>query len=587
MTHPRRTAAAILLALSALCAAAAPTTDPARLAADLAHPDPATRAAAAQSLLALDRAARPALIVAMNGDQPQARATAAELILKLPFDQPGDPSAFVGMLARYGQATPPNRANYLRTIANLATGNLTDGPRILLRLMNEEPSDELRWVIVGHFRHSVDRKNCPPAAAFDPIGVGDRGPNLALAGWIREAADPPAALRWYRRCVDAELRRPTLDSAGDADFVFSALLSASISAGDYEAAAATLRAKYVRRPWPLPMRSAERFNALDEVFALHADFGPLKHFAADVSDFRDELARPQIVYALGRAYDRRAAQPLVADALCRVAYAIGMGSPVTRDASGEFLASRNWEPLARQEFEAVLAAADDNGLYRPYAANAHLRLGYLAGRRGDDAGAAEHLRLGMESLKSMGHTVTHTRGDRRVSGKEAEDRVWAEIHWRTFRAARDKDDVAAMNKAVETLATFEIDDDVIAADLVPAFQDRGLIAQANRVFTRAYDDLTKQLEDRPADPYRMNKLAWLCATSKRHLDQAQTLIDAALKSQPDNSSFLDTAAEVAFQRGDYARAVALEERALAQKPDESFLQRQLARFRAAKKVNRG
>jgi tetratricopeptide (TPR) repeat protein len=519
----------------------------------------------------------------MNGEQPQARVTASELMLKLPFDQPGDPSAFAGMLARYGQATPPNRANFLRTIATLTTGQPTDAPRILLRLMNSAPRDVVRWLSVGHFRRSVERKNCPPPAAFVPPGVADRGPNLALAGWAYEATDPAAALRWYRRCADAELWRPTLDSAGDSDFVFSALIGAAFTAGDHESAAAALRAKYVRRPWPLA-RSAERFNALDEVFALHADFGPLGGFAKDASDFRDELARPQIVYALGRAYERRGDRPLVADALYRAAYAIGTGSLATRDASGEFLASRGWEALARQEFETVLAA--DDGPRRAYSANAHLRLGYLAGRRGDDADAAEHLRLGMESLKSMGHTVTHTRGDRRVVGKEAEDRVWAEIHWRTFRAARDKGDAAAMDKAVETLVTFEIDDDQVAADLVPALQERHRTADADRIFSKAYTDLSKQLEDRPSDPFRMNKLAWLCGASNRHLDRAQILIDAALKAQPENSSFLDTAAEVAFQRGDVAKAIALEERAIALKPDEPFLQKQLKRFRSGSKGNR-
>src|SRR5260370_13654764 len=79
---------------------ATPAPDPAMqaLVNRLASDDPSARQRAANDLLAKGRAARPALIEAMNGDDPQLRASASDLILKLPFDLPDHPPAGAGVL---------------------------------------------------------------------------------------------------------------------------------------------------------------------------------------------------------------------------------------------------------------------------------------------------------------------------------------------------------------------------------------------------------------------------------------------------------------------------------------------------------
>src|SRR5688500_16022193 len=75
-----------------------------RLIKRLAVEDPAAREEAARAIIALGRTARPAVLVAMeNSWDPQVRYACQELILPLPWADPGDPTGVAGILANYGQ----------------------------------------------------------------------------------------------------------------------------------------------------------------------------------------------------------------------------------------------------------------------------------------------------------------------------------------------------------------------------------------------------------------------------------------------------------------------------------------------------
>src|SRR5687768_18623178 len=99
----RWTIVTILLLPLAVAAAPPDDRDVRALVDQLAADDPAARERAATALVAKGRAARAALIEAMNGEDPQPRASASGLILRLPFDHPDDPPGVAGFTARYGQ----------------------------------------------------------------------------------------------------------------------------------------------------------------------------------------------------------------------------------------------------------------------------------------------------------------------------------------------------------------------------------------------------------------------------------------------------------------------------------------------------
>ncbi|HYE19166.1 MAG TPA: hypothetical protein VEA69_12015 [Tepidisphaeraceae bacterium] len=562
-----------------------PRTDPALLRAvtDLASSDPAVRESAEAKLIAAGRDARLVLVTMFEStEDAQLRAAAGALLLRLPFDDPTDPPATRSLLEKYGQAPPAVRITYLKAIAD-AAGDST--PAILLRLMRDEPADEVRWAIVNHFRTTLAAKPLPPVAAFArAAALSPRAPNLALAGWATAKADPPAALALYRRCVDLEADQPT-DDAGAAEFVFDALSTAYVSQRKYDDAAHVLRVQFARRPESVDRPEAVS-NKLDDLFALHARFGPLAGFAADVRNHARHLARPQTTYALARAYDRRAAEPLVADALARAAWAANFGDAVGRSTTGEFLTNQNYDAAARAQLEAVIAIESHLAGVAPPAlppntvnvCNAHLRLGLIAARVRDDAAAAFHKESALRALAAVGGMLTRVRGDRTFTGKDAEQMIWAEVHYHAFRAARARhDDAQAADRAARLLELLP-DDEPIALEVLPWLVDQNRGPDAAKLFAKPYAASKKRLAEKPDDPERQNNLAWLCARAAQNLDEALALATRATAAKPDNYAYLDTLAEVHFRRGDRAKALETERRALALKPDDPFLLEQLKRF---------
>jgi hypothetical protein len=558
--------------------------NPAVLIAGLGAADPVERARCVHELIALGQTGRAALLGAMESDDPQVRLSATSLILTLPFDRPDDPPAVAGFLKKYGQPTATTRVSYLPAIVSAAG---PAAPRVLLRLLREDPSDEVRWAIVNMIR-TLDRKTLPAPEAFDR--ASPRSPNLALAAWAWEKRDYPTAVQIYRRWLELEARQPTPDG-GAADFAFEALLNVAYWNHEYDRAADVYRAQSAR----VPPGESGHFEKLDELFALHADFGPLPGFQTDlalisaateisastaasaVGTTSAQVARPQLLYALGRLYQRRAGQNLVADALYRAAYASGAGSAAARVAAGEFLADHGWDDLAEPEFRAVVAVEPDP--QNVQTANANLRIGLILERRGDDAGAAQYKERAMQTVGGS-RSVSRVKNGRTYQYDQARDQLWAEIHWHHFKVARAAGDRAEMDKRLTALVEMAPDDEQIAFDAIPALLDAGRADDAAKLFAKPYAALRAAIDQKPDDPVRLNNLAWLCARARRNLDEAQTAITAALKIRADNYAALDTAAEIQFQLGHADRAVELETRANQLNPGNDFLQSQRKRFQS-------
>jgi tetratricopeptide (TPR) repeat protein len=578
-----------LLAVDAAPRAAAPTTAPAdvnRLITRLSFADVDVRESAARQLVAMGRTARAKILMAAETSfDPQVRASAQGVLLQLPWTMPDDPPAVAGILANYGQ---PQVYHRTAAIQGLAANYPRDAGRVLLRLLREDPSDEIRWLIVGTFRHQLGRDKLPPMNQIDV--ATRRSANLALAGWGWERQDYPKAIELYWRAAELEAERPSVEPEGRpsvdekgayADFLFDALVSIELWNKRADRAARALRIQYARRPGSVD-RGDEVSNKLDELFALHAGFGPLAGFGDDVRTHVWQLARPQVVYAIGRMYERRAGRPMLADAMYRAAFALNLGGPAgDRSAVSEFLTNQHWNDLAEAELRTI-AAAETNPQSIDYA-NAHLRLGLVLARRGDDEGAGKEKELAMRSLESVGGSVTRVKGERRITGQEAKEQVWAEVHWHYFRAAKAKGDRAEMDARVARLLELLPEDEHVVLDVAPELIEQGRAADAGRLFAKPYAALSQVLKEKPDDPERLNNIAWLCARCGQELEQAERNAERAIGAKPENYAYLDTAAEVKFRLGKVEEAIALEERALALKPGDEFIEGQLRRFRAGRK----
>ena len=570
-----------LIAMSAHAQTSRPRVDPALYEAvvNLAASDAEARQEAEAKLIQAGRVARPLLVRVMESDDPQLKSAAGGLILRLPFDEPTDPEAVRPLLSRYGSATPAVRISYLKTFTDVA-GDA--GPGILLRLIREEPTDEVRWAILGHLRATFKKPPLP-----EQVAMVSRAPNLALAGWAREKFDYPAAMKIYRRCIDLETDQPTQDH-GNADFVFETLFNIYVFDKKYDDAAQVYRIQFARKPESIDKPEGVT-NRLDELFAFHSRYGPLAGFQKDVINNATVLARPQIVYALGRLYERRAQLPLVADAIYRSAWALGAGDAEGRSAVSEFLTNQNWDGLARAELEVILAietkanAANGpvkNTVATVHICNAHLRLGLIAARTGDDAAAAENKRMALTTLGAINGSLTRVRGERKFYGKEAEDLIWAEVYWHLFRVAKAGNNTGAMAEHAGQVISYLPDDEQIALDVLPYLVEQKRTADAEKLLAKPYAASKAKLADKPEDPERLNNLAWLCARAGLKLDEAQACAEKATKAKPDNYAYLDTLAEVHFQRGDAAKAIEVEKQALKLKPDDMFLLEQIKKFEA-------
>src|SRR5688572_20408256 len=256
-----------------------------RLLDDLSHTDTAVRDGASEKLAAIGAPARPELIKAARSDDPEQRTRAAELLRKLPWHTPADPPPVRALLERYGPADDRMRFGLLWQIADLS-----GGVDVLLRLLHEEPSHPIRWIIVALLTNERDLETQKKILALESAATadGDDAPMLVLLGNLLIERDRKKALEFFRRAADAEEKRPGVD-AGVLGLAFDALTDDCLSRGDIEGAAELLR-RQVRRD-DLPHMAARSIygqsepHALPRLMALHTYFGPLRHYRADIAQW--------------------------------------------------------------------------------------------------------------------------------------------------------------------------------------------------------------------------------------------------------------------------------------------------------------
>ncbi|MBL8839714.1 MAG: SEL1-like repeat protein [Alphaproteobacteria bacterium] len=86
-----------------------------------------------------------------------------------------------------------------------------------------------------------------------------------------------------------------------------------------------------------------------------------------------------------------------------------------------------------------------------------------------------------------------------------------------------------------------------------------------RGVARDWDEALRlyRAEAERGDVPSMNSTAWYLAILNRNLDEAQTLVERALRAAPDNINYLDTRAFILLRRGDAAAALPIQLRVVA------------------------
>jgi hypothetical protein len=116
--------------------------------------------------------------------------------------------------------------------------------------------------------------------------------------------------------------------------------------------------------------------------------------------------------------------------------------------------------------------------------------------------------------------------------------------------------------------------------LVPELERRGHKKEAMDLFNRCYEAYEKVCRAYPRCAWAHNSAAWLSACCRRNLDKALQHANKAVELAPSNAGYLDTLAEIHFQRGDKDKAVALQKRVVELDPKKMYFRKQLKRLEA-------
>ena len=104
--------------------------------------------------------------------------------------------------------------------------------------------------------------------------------------------------------------------------------------------------------------------------------------------------------------------------------------------------------------------------------------------------------------------------------------------------------------------------------------------EAQELYTQTLGRQEAALKDFPDSPLVLNQMAWLAACCKRDLAKAAGWAKKAVELSPKTPAYQDTLAEVLFQQGKKAEAVAAQKKAVALDPKRKYFQAQLKRLEA-------
>jgi len=254
--------------------------------------------------------------------------------------------------------------------------------------------------------------------------------------------------------------------------------------------------------------------------------------------------------------------------LMELAHLTPLASDETRFTFARALAERGHAEAARRERDLLLRLAPAQS----WELNETLRLlGYEAMRRRDHATAAVLLeRFGLHCLAADTSFVDYG-ALVHVPAIIQQNRALALAAAGKFAEARQ----AAEQALASTPGNLNV-----PIQLAAILDQAGRKADADAVFTRVFQVYQKLATDYPQSGMVHNSLAWLCAASRRELDEGLTHAQKASDLEPQNAGYLDTLAEVHFQRSNKAKALELMKRCQELEPTNAYFKKQTQRFEA-------
>ncbi len=283
--------------------------------------------------------------------------------------------------------------------------------------------------------------------------------------------------------------------------------------------------------------------------------------------FEGGFYNPLGLYLAGQALVH-AGQRKEGEKLIEQSHGVLLGDCGGRYAFARALAERGQTEASQREADWLTRVSDPNSYY---SGSAQRLLALAAAGRKDYQKAAEGSE---QSLLRCLHADTN------FVAAGAFAIVPAQIHQLRARALLAAGKDAEADKQIELALLVSPGNADVAISLVPDLERRGRKKAAAALFERCFGVLEKLCQDYPRCGWAHNSAAWLSACCRRNLDAALRHAQKAVELAPNNAGYLDTLAEVHFQRGDQEKAVALQKRVIELNPKRVYFRKQLRRLEA-------
>jgi hypothetical protein len=564
--------ASVLAATASRAATPATTQSTDRQIADLiqllASPDPSERDQAQASLINIGEPARASLVAATADANPAIATGAASTIYQLPWYLPDDPPEIRQLLANYSELNATARMAAINAIAQFPQGAY----RTMLHIVALEPNDQVRWAIAWHLESNPILG--VKAAVRAAVVVPDSTPVLALAGWAWEDDNKALAGADFQKALAQWNQSPHEVTSIEQRVLFDPLYLWYWNGWQYDKAADVLRTEL--------QHTASDSNLLFTLFALHADFGPLKGYEDDCVLAGDQLDTPLLLLCRSRIA-LRLMKPDEAEALKKRALDESANPNFGGNQLAYELAGRGWGDLAIEQLRATIDnTADNNVVGRVY--DARNLYNYLV-LDGGYSQAAEAMQIAIDAPPPPGGqqiNIIAPAGGTETLTKEV---FMPALHWAKLKAAQERSDMGTVNAELDALAKVSPDSpditEEMSQDIVSLLDDRGRQVEAKKFFDRFYNWRRTAMDQNPDDPWPKNDFAWYCARCGQNLAVADDIAREAVSMLPHEANCIDTLAYCEYRCGRPSEAVRLETIALSMDRNNFTFIKQLDLFRAA------
>lgn len=209
-----------------------------------------------------------------------------------------------------------------------------------------------------------------------------------------------------------------------------------------------------------------------------------------------------------------------------------------------------------------------------------LRRYHTADREGKQAVVSQLLDLGARTYPSIAALADSEPSlERRVEiFQPALEQLGGWIEQALGAEQPDREQVTQAVQAIRLVQAIMPEDLNVPLQVVTRLDKLGKKKDADDIFEAAFT-IHQKLDAKAAqNPNPANDLAWLCAVCRRRLDDALVLSGKAVALEPKNPAFLDTLAEVHFQKGNRERALELMKQCVELAPDNDYFRQQRDRF---------